>query len=85
MSLGIYRPARQRGVAGASPSRDPGVCTFAEDPRRASPDACLIWDANCDPDILPVTALPIDGARADGFDTGRFGRWFTLVTDPDGG
>lgn len=68
--------------AGLAPSS--GVCTFAEDPGRASPDARLIWDARVDPDALPVSAVSVDPATADRFDHQRFARWLYVVTDPEG-
>jgi len=68
----------------AGPARCSGACTFAEDPARASPDARLIWDARVDPDILGVTAVPVDPGHADRFDPGRFACWLEIVVDPEG-
>lgn len=68
----------------ALPGCLPGVCFFAEDPARASPDARLIWDARIDPDTLHIAALPVDPGHADRFDPDRFAHWLDIVVDPEG-
>ena len=62
----------------------PGGFIFAENPCRAAPDACLIWQAELDPGALRMAALPASSDHADRFDPDRFRRWFALVTDPAG-
>ncbi|WEK02181.1 MAG: DUF2285 domain-containing protein [Candidatus Sphingomonas phytovorans] len=65
-------------------TRSPGGFIFAEDPQRAAPDACLIWQAALDPGTLQMVASPVDSDHADRFDPARFRCWFAIVTDPAG-
>lgn len=62
----------------------PGGFIFAEDPCRAAPEACLIWQAALDPGTLRMVASPAGSDQSDRFDPGRFHGWFALVTDPAG-
>ena len=83
MSPGIPRRAGQRATEEGL-IRKNGVCSFAENPARASPDARIVWDACIDPGTLRITALPGDPDHHDRFDPDRFARWLDIVVDLEG-
>lgn len=83
---GRAAPRVASGPSRACPSsiRFNGGFIFAEHPSIAAPEARIIWQAELDPGILRVVAVPVGADDPDGIEFDKLRPWLDLTVDAYG-